>query len=104
MKDPTARELIVELRGGVPLKCDFCNKETTEENLHPEEAGMWACITCMDRWTRDDACISKGFKKGQEVGYQKALKEIEGILVEHKVTCTRCEYALSYISKRRAVK
>lgn len=46
----SARDLIIGLRGGVPRKCDFCLKETPEHDLHPEEGGDWACITCMKRW------------------------------------------------------
>lgn len=45
------RELIIDLRGGyVPAECDFCHKETHTDNLHPEEAGDWACIECIERW------------------------------------------------------
>ena len=42
------RQMIIDLRGGVPANCDFCGKETPEDNMHPEEAGMWICITCID--------------------------------------------------------
>lgn len=52
--EPTARELIIELRGGLPLTCDFCGKGTSEYDLHPEEAGMWACITCINRWEKEE--------------------------------------------------
>ena len=48
------REAIIDLRGGLPLRCDFCNAETKECDLHPEEAGMWACITCIERWNKED--------------------------------------------------
>lgn len=57
MKDPgdlDPRELIIGLRGGVPSKCDFCQRETAPERLHPEEAGDWACQDCVDRWHRED--------------------------------------------------
>lgn len=46
----SARDLIIGLRGGVPAACDFCLKPTPEHDLHPEEAGQWACIECMKRW------------------------------------------------------
>lgn len=49
-----ARELIIALRGGVPPKCDFCNKEIPPEHLHPEEAGDWACIDCITRWEKQE--------------------------------------------------
>lgn len=45
----SARDLIVDLRGGVPEKCSFCLKETPAEKLHPEEAGDWICNECIAR-------------------------------------------------------
>lgn len=48
--EPTARELIEAIRGGVPAKCDFCGKETEPEMLEPEEAGAWVCHECLRRW------------------------------------------------------
>ena len=48
-------EVIVELRGGVPERCDFCSKPFTEQNYAtPEEAGDWACIECVRRWDKED--------------------------------------------------
>lgn len=96
--DIDVRQAIIDLRGGVPAKCDFCNKEVAQENLHPEEAGMWACIDCINRWYREDKKQDQNFK----AGYDRALSEIVGILMEYKVDCVRCRYALEYISKRRA--
>lgn len=52
-EEPTARELIEAIRGGVPSKCDFCGSETEPHDLHPEEAGEWACITCIRRWEKE---------------------------------------------------
>ena len=49
-----ARELIEDIRGGVPGKCDFCENETPDHQLHPEEAGDWACIFCILRWEAND--------------------------------------------------
>jgi hypothetical protein len=47
-------EVIVELRGGVPERCDFCSKPFTEQNYAtPEEAGDWACIECVMRWDKE---------------------------------------------------
>jgi formylmethanofuran dehydrogenase subunit E len=48
------REMIIALRGGVADKCDFCGEDTPEEDMHPEEAGQWACITCITRWEKED--------------------------------------------------
>ena len=50
--DIDARELLIALRGGVPLKCDFCGKETEPDKLEPEEAGAWVCWECYDRWEK----------------------------------------------------
>lgn len=44
-----AKDLIADLRGGVPEKCDFCGLETEPDYLHPEEAGMWICVWCIER-------------------------------------------------------
>ncbi len=42
---------IVDLRGGIePTKCDFCDKDTPGNELEPEEAGAWVCVTCLARW------------------------------------------------------
>lgn len=48
------RQMLIDLRGGLPEKCDFCSKETKPDDLHPEEAGAWACITCIERWGEED--------------------------------------------------
>lgn len=45
----SVRELIVGLRGEIPAKCDFCHRATHEDDLHPEEAGMWICIKCIEK-------------------------------------------------------
>jgi len=54
MPDPdfqmTSNELIVALRGGIPVKCDFCGQPMKPSDAIPEEAGDWACRTCWDRW------------------------------------------------------
>ena len=50
MSDIDVRQMIIDLRGGIPEKCDFCQQTMPEEKMHPEEAGMWACIDCIDRW------------------------------------------------------
>lgn len=56
-----ARDLIVALRGGVPTKCDFCLEERAPEDMHPEEAGEWACIYCIARWDLE----AKEAKRGE---------------------------------------
>ena len=43
------RNLIADLRGGVPEKCDFCQEERSADELHPEEAGQWICNACIKR-------------------------------------------------------
>ncbi len=48
-------EMIAEIRGGIPNKCDFCHEQFTEENYPtPEEAGDWACISCVKVWLKQD--------------------------------------------------
>lgn len=51
--DFNARDVIIELRGGVPVKCDFCLTETLHEKLHPEEGGEWVCEKCLEHWDRE---------------------------------------------------
>lgn len=43
----SARKLIIELRG-YPTQCDFCGQPKPENQLHPEEAGRWICIDCIN--------------------------------------------------------
>jgi ribosomal protein L37AE/L43A len=50
-------EMIAELRGGIPDHCDFCEQPYTEERYPiPEEAGMWTCSHCLQRWEKQDKC------------------------------------------------
>lgn len=47
--------LIAALRGGFPERCDFCNQGYTAERYPvPEEAGLWACNECFERWEELD--------------------------------------------------
>lgn len=55
MDNDDVRQLIVDLRGGIPAKCDFCGKETPPDLMEPEEAGDWACSDCVARWAEEDA-------------------------------------------------
>jgi ribosomal protein L37AE/L43A len=44
-------DLLVQLRGGLPDKCDFCGQEYSAKRYPiPEEAGEWACSECVARW------------------------------------------------------
>ena len=43
-------DMIVELRGGIPEKCSFCDQPFDSRGAIPEEAGEWACYVCWDRW------------------------------------------------------
>lgn len=48
--------LIVELRGGIPERCDFCGEPYTEARRPtPDESGEWACTECWERWEREEA-------------------------------------------------
>lgn len=76
-KEPTARELIEAMRGGVPVKCDFCGKEVPDFCMEPEEGGMWACIWCLYRWEATEN--REKFKRISELEAElKAAKEREG--------------------------
>ena len=48
------RQFIVDLRGGIPERCDFCGKPTPPEQMEPEEAGDWVCHTCMKHWNEQE--------------------------------------------------
>jgi hypothetical protein len=50
-----AFNLIVDLRGGLPEKCDFCHEPFTEQRYPvPEEAGDWACSDCVKLWETEE--------------------------------------------------
>jgi len=40
-------ELIKNLRGPPPSKCDWCEKETPTDFLTPSSVGEWVCPKCM---------------------------------------------------------
>jgi hypothetical protein len=47
--------MIAELRGGIPEKCDFCEQSFNEERYPiPEEAGEWTCSECWERWMKEE--------------------------------------------------
>jgi hypothetical protein len=63
------KEDIAALRGGIPEKCSFCKAETLPNQLEPEEAGDWACWTCLHKWAIEDGrMIEASF-------YERLLKE-----------------------------
>ncbi len=48
-------QMIADLRGGIPEKCDFCQQEYTDIRYPiPEEAGEWTCSECWARWEKED--------------------------------------------------
>ena len=48
-------EMIAEMRGGIPDKCDFCEQPYTEERYPiPEEAQAWTCNECYARWEQEE--------------------------------------------------
>jgi hypothetical protein len=63
----TGVDLIAALRGGYPEKCDFCEQAyTPERHPVPEEAGLWACSVCWDRWEEmDRAQLAREGNAGQ---------------------------------------
>jgi hypothetical protein len=49
-----AFQMIVDLRGGLPAKCDFCQKPYEDGRYPiPEEAGEWTCSECWERWEKE---------------------------------------------------
>ena len=49
-------QMVAELRGGIPERCDFCEEPFTEENYPtPEEGGLWACICCVRECEKGEA-------------------------------------------------
>ena len=53
--DLNTMDLLIALRGGLPDKCDFCEQPYNDERQpQPEEAGMWTCTECVNRWAVED--------------------------------------------------
>lgn len=53
--DEAVTGLILNLRGGHPEKCDFCQQPyTAERKPSPEEGGEWACTECCGRWEAEE--------------------------------------------------
>lgn len=51
----TVLDMIAELRGGIPEKCDFCGQPFNDKRYPiPEEAGEWTCSECWERWENED--------------------------------------------------
>lgn len=49
-------DMIIELRGGLPEKCDFCGQLYNEHRYPiPEEGDEWACTECCTKWDKEDA-------------------------------------------------
>jgi ribosomal protein L37AE/L43A len=54
-------DMLIELRGGLPEKCDFCDQPYNDtRHPEPEEAGAWACTECVERWRKEDRPPSTG--------------------------------------------
>lgn len=47
------KQILSELRGQ-PAKCDFCEQPKSPDELEPEEAGMWVCHECQERWDKQE--------------------------------------------------
>lgn len=52
------RQLIEDLRGGVPDRCSFCGQEAAPGELEPEEAGCWICRSCLEKQEYNDVLSS----------------------------------------------
>lgn len=64
MTNDDVKQMLVDLRGGLPEACDFCKTPTEPADLHPEEGGLWACITCINRWEEQDRYYSEVERNG----------------------------------------
>ena len=53
------REMIISLRGEIPEECDFCNKKTPPNLLHPEKDQTWACIDCIEERHYAEICAGE---------------------------------------------
>ena len=43
------RQIITDLRGGIPDVCDCCGEKRAPEELDPVSGGEWICHECFDR-------------------------------------------------------
>lgn len=41
-------EMIGHLRGGVPDRCDWCDKEIPKADMIPVSGGEWVCPPCLN--------------------------------------------------------
>ena len=48
-------ETIMEMRGGVHEKCDYCGKPFDKRGAIPDEGQTWSCWPCWDRWESENA-------------------------------------------------
>lgn len=42
------RQIIADLRGGIPDKCDCCGRVTPPDDLEPVSGGEWICVKCLE--------------------------------------------------------
>lgn len=50
------RQMIEDIRGGVPAACDLCRALTEPDHLEPEESGLWVCWPCIEKWEKTTGC------------------------------------------------
>ena len=52
----SAFDFLVSIRGGLPEKCDFCERPYGGGRYPvPEEAGAWSCNECESRWDAEES-------------------------------------------------
>ena len=67
----SGRDIIVAMRGGVPPRCNFCFQERVAHELHPDDAGEWACDECVSMWEEADPGSQREARTvWQEIRYQ----------------------------------
>jgi hypothetical protein len=92
------RDLVVGIRGGVPERCDFCQQPTPPDDLHPEEGEEWACITCLERWNRNE--LARLFADAQAL-FASVMKSEEEVVAKFRSLRVELEAAIDDL--RRSV-
>lgn len=65
MRDPVV-DLVADLRGGLPGRCDFCKEALDPEDALPEEGGLWACRACWRKFEEEDRKAASAYRRERE--------------------------------------
>ena len=83
-----ARDLIVNIRGGEPDKCDWCLKPTIPEHLEPEEAGQWVCHECIRDWEEKNHAYWHNGQPGDKLWVRETWRRVEGY-IDYRATINK---------------